>query len=61
MGVSQDARAGRCKLRPLVVVFDDVHWGEEALLDLIDQVAFLSTGAAILLLCLARPQLLERR
>ena len=47
--------------RPLVVVFDDVHWGEETFLDLIDHVADLSRGASILLLCLARPDLLDKR
>jgi class 3 adenylate cyclase/tetratricopeptide (TPR) repeat protein len=47
--------------RPLVVVFDDVHWGEETFLDLVEHVALLSTGAPILLACLARPELLERR
>jgi class 3 adenylate cyclase/tetratricopeptide (TPR) repeat protein len=47
--------------RPLVVVFDDVQWGEEMFLDLIDHVADLSRGAPLLLLCLARPELLEKR
>jgi class 3 adenylate cyclase/tetratricopeptide (TPR) repeat protein len=47
--------------RPLVVVFDDVQWAEETFLDLIDHVALLSTGAAILLVCIARPELRERR
>ncbi len=47
--------------RPLVVVFDDVHWGEETFLDLIDHIADLSRGAPLLLLCLARPDLLEKR
>ncbi len=47
--------------RPLTVVFDDVHWGEETFLDLIEHVALLSTGAPILLACMARPELLERR
>ena len=46
--------------RPLVVVFDDVQWGEETLRDLIEHVALLSSGAAILLLCIARPELVER-
>ena len=46
---------------PLVVVFDDIHWGEETLLDLVEQVALLSSGAAILIVCLARPELVERR
>jgi class 3 adenylate cyclase/tetratricopeptide (TPR) repeat protein len=47
--------------RPLAVVFDDVHWGEETFLDLIEHLALLSSEAAILLLCMARPELLDRR
>ncbi|MEJ7567691.1 MAG: adenylate/guanylate cyclase domain-containing protein [Gaiellaceae bacterium] len=47
--------------RPLVVVFDDIQWGEETFCDLIEHVALLSAGAAILLLCIARPELTERR
>ena len=46
-------------VRPLVVVFDDIQWGEETFRDLIEHVALLSSGAAILLLCLARPELSE--
>ena len=40
---------------PLVVVFDDIQWGEETFLDLVEHVALLSAAAPILLLCLARP------
>jgi hypothetical protein len=40
---------------PLVCVFDDVHWGEETFLDLVEHVADLSRDAPILLLCMARP------
>ena len=47
--------------RPLVVVFDDVHWGETTFLDLVEHVAYLARDAPILLLCLARPELIERR
>jgi tetratricopeptide (TPR) repeat protein len=47
--------------RPLVVVLDDLHWAEAALLDLLDHVADLSRSAPILLLCIARPELLEER
>src|SRR5712691_2626553 len=47
--------------RPLVVVFDDIHWGEETFLDLIEHVALLSSGEPILLLCIARPELTEHR
>jgi class 3 adenylate cyclase/tetratricopeptide (TPR) repeat protein len=47
--------------RPLVVVFDDIQWGEEAFLDLIEHVALLSSGASILLCCISRPEFTERR
>jgi class 3 adenylate cyclase len=47
--------------RPLIVVLDDLHWGEPTFLDLVEQVADLSRGVPILLLCMARPELLERR
>ena len=47
--------------RPLVCVFDDVHWGDETFLDLVEHVADLSRDAPILVLCMARPDLLDRR
>jgi class 3 adenylate cyclase/tetratricopeptide (TPR) repeat protein len=47
--------------RPLVVVFDDIHWAEPTLLDLIEHVADWSRDAPILLLCLARQELLDLR
>jgi class 3 adenylate cyclase len=46
---------------PLIVVFDDMHWGEETFLELVEHIADLSRGAPILLLCMARPELLEKR
>jgi class 3 adenylate cyclase/tetratricopeptide (TPR) repeat protein len=54
--LEQEAQA-----QPLVVVLDDLHWAEETLLDLVEHVAELSRDAPILLLCLARPELLELR
>jgi class 3 adenylate cyclase/tetratricopeptide (TPR) repeat protein len=47
--------------RPLVVVFDDIHWGEPTFLDLVDHIADLSREAPILLLCLARAELVDHR
>jgi class 3 adenylate cyclase len=47
--------------QPLVCLFDDVHWGEEKFLDLVEHVADFGRDAPILLLCLARPELLDRR
>ncbi len=46
---------------PLVVVFDDIQWGDETFLDLVESTALLSAGAPLLLLCMARPELVERR
>ena len=51
----------RAAERPLVVVFDDLHWGEPTFLDLVEHVADLSRDAPILLLCMARPELLDAR
>jgi len=47
--------------RPLVLCFDDVHWAEPTLLDLISYIADWSRDVPVLLLCLARPELLEGR
>ncbi len=47
--------------RALVLVFDDVHWGEATFLDLIEHVAEWSRDAQILLACMARPELLDAR
>ena len=47
--------------RPLIIVIEDVHWAEPTLLDLLEYVAGFSSSAPILLLCVARPDLLESR
>jgi class 3 adenylate cyclase len=46
---------------PLVLVFDDVHWAEPTFLDLIEYLGAWTDDAPILLLALARPDLLEER
>jgi class 3 adenylate cyclase/tetratricopeptide (TPR) repeat protein len=46
---------------PVIVVFEDLHWAEPALLDLIVQIAESDLSAPVLMLALARPELLERR
>ena len=46
--------------RPLLLVFEDVHWAEPTLLDLIEQLAERATGP-ILAVCIARPELLDQR
>ena len=47
--------------RPLVVVVDDVHWAEPALLDLLEYVAAFASEAPLFLLCTARPDLFDKR
>ena len=46
--------------RPLIVVLDDIHWAEPTLLDLLEYLAGFTRGP-ILLLALARPDLLDAR
>ncbi|MFL5928738.1 MAG: ATP-binding protein [Gaiellaceae bacterium] len=45
--------------RPLVLAFEDIHWAEEPLLELIEHVASRLRDAPVLILCLARPELLD--
>ncbi|MHB8643240.1 MAG: AAA family ATPase [Gaiellaceae bacterium] len=45
--------------RPLVLVFEDLHWAESTLLDLLEYLIGWIRGAPILLLCLSRPELLD--
>jgi tetratricopeptide (TPR) repeat protein len=51
----------RARERPLVLVIDDLHWAEEPMLDLVEHVVDWSRAASILLLCVARPELLDVR
>jgi class 3 adenylate cyclase len=47
--------------RPVVLVLDDIHWGEPVFLDLVEHLADWTRDAAILLLAMARPDLLDVR
>jgi predicted ATPase/class 3 adenylate cyclase len=47
--------------RPLVVVVDDIQWGEPTFLDLLEYVASGIAPAPVLMLCIARPELVETR
>ena len=47
--------------QPVVFHIDDLQWAEPMLMDLLDYVAELSRRDPILLLCTARPELLEER
>jgi class 3 adenylate cyclase/tetratricopeptide (TPR) repeat protein len=47
--------------RPLIVLIDDIHWAEPILLDLIEYVTDFVHDAQLMLVCTARPELLETR
>jgi class 3 adenylate cyclase/tetratricopeptide (TPR) repeat protein len=44
---------------PLVLIFEDLHWADPAMLAFIQYLAAWSTGVPILVVCTARPELLE--
>ncbi|HYY80806.1 MAG TPA: AAA family ATPase, partial [Actinomycetes bacterium] len=47
--------------RPLLLILDDLHWAQPTLLDLVEQLVDLTREAPILLVAVARPELLEQR
>jgi hypothetical protein len=47
--------------RPTVLVFDDLHWADAALLDFLEYLAEWSQDVPLLLVCAARPELYERQ
>src|SRR5712692_6661469 len=47
--------------RPLVLIFEDLHWADDDLLDFVDELADWVEGVPMLLLCTARPELFDRR
>ena len=47
--------------QPLVLVFEDIHWAEEPLLDLVEHLAERVKDAPLMIVCLARPELLDIR
>jgi class 3 adenylate cyclase/tetratricopeptide (TPR) repeat protein len=55
------ALEGRARQRPLTLVVEDIHWAERTLLDLIEHLVDWTRDAQLLLLCLARPELLDER
>ncbi len=47
--------------RPLVAVFEDLHWADEGLLDFVDHLVDWAGNVPLLVVCSARPELFERR
>ncbi len=47
--------------RPLVMVFEDLHWADDALLDFVDELVEWASNAPLLIVVTARPELFTRR
>jgi class 3 adenylate cyclase/predicted ATPase len=47
--------------RPLLLVLEDIHWAQPTLLDLIEHIVEWTAESQMLIVCLARPELLEER
>ncbi|HEY5872793.1 MAG TPA: adenylate/guanylate cyclase domain-containing protein [Gaiellaceae bacterium] len=47
--------------RPLVLVFEDLHWADDGLLDFVDHLVDWATRVPLLVVATARPELLSRR
>ncbi|MGN6168020.1 MAG: AAA family ATPase [Solirubrobacteraceae bacterium] len=47
--------------RPLALIVEDIHWAEPTLLDPLEHLAQWTRDAPLLVLCLARPELIDKR
>jgi tetratricopeptide (TPR) repeat protein len=47
--------------QPAVLVLEDLHWADDALLDFVEHLAEWAVGVPLLVVCVARPELLSRR
>ena len=52
---------GLAEEHPLVLVFEDLHWADDGLLDFVDHLADWAPGVPLLVVGTARPELLDRR
>jgi class 3 adenylate cyclase/tetratricopeptide (TPR) repeat protein len=57
---AREVMQGIAEVQPLILLFEDIHWAEAPLLDLIEHLADW-VRAPLLILCLARPELLDAR
>jgi class 3 adenylate cyclase/tetratricopeptide (TPR) repeat protein len=57
---AREVMQGIAEVQPLILLFEDIHWAEAPLLDLIEHIAD-GVRAPMLILCLARPELLDAR
>jgi class 3 adenylate cyclase/tetratricopeptide (TPR) repeat protein len=47
--------------QPTVLVFEDLHWADDGVLEFVDHLVDWASGVPLLVVCTARPELLERR
>jgi predicted ATPase len=47
--------------RPLVLVFEDLHWADDNLIDFVEHLIEWASGVPMLIVCNARPELFDRR
>jgi class 3 adenylate cyclase/tetratricopeptide (TPR) repeat protein len=59
-GAWQRFLEGVAAQRPLIAVFEDLHWADEQLLAFVEHLVDWSTSVPLLVLCTARPELFER-
>jgi class 3 adenylate cyclase/tetratricopeptide (TPR) repeat protein len=52
---------GLAQHRPTVLVFEDLHWADDGLLDFVDHLVDWASGVPLLVVATARPELLARR
>src|SRR5712664_36546 len=57
----RSALEATARRNPLVIVFEDLHWSSDSLLDLAEFVMQPRGDSAVLMIVLARPELLDRR
>ncbi len=48
-------------LAPRIIIFEDLHWASESMLDLVEHLTHVRILAPLLLISLSRPELLDRR
>ncbi|HEX7263064.1 MAG TPA: AAA family ATPase [Candidatus Dormibacteraeota bacterium] len=53
--------SGLGRQRPTLLVFEDIHWSEATMLDLVEWLGARLTDSPVFLLALARPELLDKR
>ncbi len=60
-GAWRTAIEAAARRSPLILVFEDLHWSSDSLLDLVESIMQPTGDAAVLIIAVARPELLDRR